>query len=178
LAGVVIAVLGIAVLVVAFIALRHPKQASTVAGSDTRTSTPSVSTSASHSPTPTKSRTSSAASHSPSPSHSTKSTTLRTVPLIVLNDTTTPNLARDAAQRFEGGGWNVTTYDENFHNTISSTAAYYDPSVNGAKKAAEALQKQYPTIKRVVPRFAPATGGDPLPSGPVVVVLTSDYSPS
>jgi hypothetical protein len=97
---------------------------------------------------------------------------------VILNDTTTPNLARDASTRFEGGGWNVTTYDENYSNLISSTVAYYDPDVAGAKTAAEALQKQYPTIKRVAPRFAPASGGDPLPAGPIVVVLTSDYSPT
>ena len=76
-----------------------------------------------------------------------------------------------------GGGWNVTTYDENYNNTIASTVVYYDPDVPGAHRAANALQKQYPTIKRVEPRFAPAVGGDPLPDGPVVVVLTADYSP-
>ena len=45
-----------------------------------------------------------------------------------------------------------------------------DPSVTGAQAAAEALQSQFPAIKRVKERF----GG--LPGGPIVVVLTSDYS--
>lgn len=167
-------------LIVAFFALRNPKHATSEAGSDTRAVTPSTSTSRSatkpsSSPSPTTSKTSKTSTHPP-PSHSTKSTAVASLPLIVVNDTPTANLARDAASRFQGGGWNVTTYDENYSNVISSTAAYYDPSVAGAKTAAEALQHQYPTIKRVVPRFAPAGGGDPLPAGPVVVVLTSDYS--
>lgn len=95
----------------------------------------------------------------------------------MLNDTTTPHLARDAAQRFQGGGWSVTSYDEHYQNVIASTVAYYDPATHGAKRAANALQRQFPEIKRVAPRFAPAPGGDPLPAGPVVVVLTSDYTP-
>ena len=166
-------------LIVAFFALRNPKHATTEAGSDTRAVTPSASATASSSAaTPSSASSSTKPSRHPSPAHTTKSTAVGSLPLIVLNDTQTAHLARDAATRFEGGGWNVTTYDETYHNVISSTVAYYDPSVAGAQKAAEALQKQYPTIKRVLPRFAPAAGGDPLPSGPVVVVLTSDYSPS
>lgn len=90
----------------------------------------------------------------------------------MLNDTTTPNLARDAARRFEGAGWNVTTYDENYSNDIISTVVYYDPSTAGSLQAARALQAEFPTIKRVAPRFPE------LPSGPLVVVLTADYSPS
>jgi hypothetical protein len=102
---------------------------------------------------------------------SSAATAIGSVPLIVLNDTNTANLAKNAVARFEGAGWNITTYDENYNNDIISTAAYYDPSVTGAKKAAAALQKQFPTIRRVVPRFPQ------LPNGPIVVILTSDYSP-
>jgi hypothetical protein len=89
----------------------------------------------------------------------------------VLNNTTTSGLAKGAAQRFEAGGWTVTSYS-NYSNNIASTCAYYDPSAPGAKAAAEALQQQYPTIKRVKPKF------DGLVAGPVVVILTSDYSPT
>jgi hypothetical protein len=122
--------------------------------------------STSHQPSPS----SSASSPKPS-SHSSSPGAVGSLPLVVLNNTTTPNLARDAAQRFEAAGWTVTSYDENYHNDILSTAAYYDPSVEGAKEAATALQKQFPTIKRVVPKF------EGLPDGPVVVVLTTDYQP-
>jgi hypothetical protein len=58
----------------------------------------------------------------------------------------------------------------NYQNDILSTCAYYDPGVPGAQQAAQALQQQYPTIKRVQPKFAE------LPAGPIVVVLTPDYS--
>jgi hypothetical protein len=171
LAGAIIAVLGVAVLVVAFFALRNPKHDSSAAGTDTRTVTPSASAPISPASSAAPSSTSARSTPRPTPSHTTKSTAVGSLPLVVLNDTSTPNLARDATSRFEGGGWNVTTYDENYSNDIISTAAYYDPAVAGAKRAADALQKQYPTIKRVVPKFAE------LPAGPIVVVLTSDYSP-
>lgn len=91
------------------------------------------------------------------------------MPLIVLNNTTITGLAKRAAHRFEAGGWTVTRYD-NYQNDILSTCAYYDPSDPQAEAAAQALQEQYPTIKRVKPRFPE------LPEGPVVVVLTPDYS--
>ena len=53
----------------------------------------------------------------------------------------------------------MTRYD-NYSNNIISTCAYYDPSVTGAKAAAEALKAQFPWIKR-------ARNGSPsLPSGP------------
>ena len=88
----------------------------------------------------------------------------------MLNDTTTPHLAHQAAKRFEAAGWTVTSVDEHYVNDIASTVAYYDPTIKGSKKAARALQRQFPTIKRVVERFPE------LPEGPVVVVLTTDYS--
>ena len=159
LAGALIAVLGVAVLVVAIIALRNPKQPSTRAGTDTRVVTSTVSA-------PT-------GSTSTSPSKgSSKRAAIGSQPLIVLNDTGTANLASNAAARFERGGWTVTNYDENYSNDIVSTCAYYDPAVKGSKAAAQALRRQYPTIKRIAARFPQ------LPSGPVVVVLTADYVPS
>jgi hypothetical protein len=96
---------------------------------------------------------------------------VKDVPLVVLNNTTISHLAQQAAQRFESGGWTVTTYG-NYQNDILSTCAYYDSTDPAAKAAAQALQAQYPTIKRVEPKFPQ------LPSGPVVVVLTPDYSPN
>jgi LytR cell envelope-related transcriptional attenuator len=94
------------------------------------------------------------------------------VPLIVLNNTTTRGIAKQAAQRFTTGGWTVTRYGNLPGNItdVISTCAYYDPSASDAKAAAEALARQYPQIRRVRERFAD------LPAGPVVVVLTPDYS--
>jgi hypothetical protein len=92
------------------------------------------------------------------------------LPLKVLNATRMPNLATQAADQFKGAGWTVTAVDENYSNNILSTAAYYDPSVANAQAVADALQHQFPTIKRVEPKFTP------LVDGPVVVILTADYS--
>lgn len=165
-----------AVLIVAILALRNPKEASTPAGSDTHL-TPSSARSGTSSKSAASKSSSTASSKSASTARrpgggSSAATAIGSKPLIVLNDTKTPNLARDATSRFEGGGWKVTTYDENYSNDIMSTCAYYDPAVKGSKTASLALQKQYPTIKRVVARFPQ------LPAGPIVVILTADYSSS
>jgi LytR cell envelope-related transcriptional attenuator len=89
--------------------------------------------------------------------------------VIVLDNTGRPAVARGATERFEQAGWTVTD-TSTFDGDILSTAAYYDPATNGAQAAAEALQVQFPVIQRVRPRFAG------LPRGPIVVVLTYDYS--
>jgi hypothetical protein len=153
--------LGVVVLVVALIAIRHPNRNSTTPGSGT--------------PTVQSSRSSSSSAHSSSPSgpattSSSPAALTGALPLKVLNDTPAPNLAGQAADEFQGAGWTVTAVDENYSNNILSTAAYYDPSVENAKAVADALQRQFPTIKRVVPKFTP------LVDGPVVVILTTDFS--
>ena len=90
------------------------------------------------------------------------------LPLIVLNNTSaTPGSV--AADRFRQAGWTVTDVST-FTGDILSTAAYYDPNVAGASSAATELQQEFPAIHRVKPKF------EGLPEGPVVVVLTSDYS--
>ncbi|MDP9116078.1 MAG: LytR C-terminal domain-containing protein, partial [Actinomycetota bacterium] len=88
--------------------------------------------------------------------------------LVVLNNTTTSGLAEQARSSFQAGGWTVTNIG-NLRNDIISTCAYYDPTAAGAQAGAAALQAQFPAIKRTAPKFAG------LPSGPIVVVLTSDY---
>ena len=201
--GAAIALLGVAVLVVAVLALRNPKQTGTAPGSDTggpsgasgastgpgassgptastgpgASSGPTASTGASRS-TGSTSGTGSVASPgsaggsgSAASAGSSGSAAAARRPLVVLNDTGTANLAHDAARRFRRGGWAVTRTVEGYHNDIRSTVAYYDPAATGARAAARALRAQFPTIKRVVPRFAG------LPAGPVVVVLTGDYTP-
>lgn len=161
-AGILIAVLGIAVLVVAIVALRHPKQTGTAAGSDTHVS--------SAAPTSSGKPSSGSSSSSRSPSGSSTNRVAGAKPLIVLNQTSTPDLARQAAGRFRSGGWHVTSIQEGYQNDVITTTAYYDPSIPGALRAANALRRQYATIHRVAERFAE------LPAGPVVVVLTTDYS--
>ena len=160
--------LGVAVLVVAVIALREPNGhvAAQVSSSSVgkKTTTPARPTSSAKKPSR-----SSGPRNGDTKSSGTASGAAKDVPLIVLNNTTVTGLAQRAAQRFESGGWTVSHY-ANYQNDIVSTCAYYDPADPKAKAAAEALQAQYPTIKRVKPKFPE------LPSGPVVVVLTPDYS--
>jgi hypothetical protein len=166
-------VLGAVVLVVAIFALREPK-GHVNASSSKRTVITTISSSPT-SPAQSKSKsegTTSASTRqtsSPPTSSSSPGVGVKSVPLVVLNNTTTQGLAHQAADRFEAGGWTVTRY-ANYTNDILSTCAYYDPAVSGAKAAATALRGQYPTIKRVQPKFSG------LPNGPVVVVLTPDYS--
>ena len=160
--GVALSVLGVVVAVVALVALRHPNgrqakavalRTSTVTATSTRTQTAKPST---HAPsTPRTSASTSAAAHP--------------IPLVVLNNTSTTGLALTAKHRFEAAGWTVTATD-NISNDILSTCAYYDPNDPADQQAALDLQRRFPAIKRVKEKFPE------LPAGPIVVVLTTDYS--
>ncbi|TAM93503.1 MAG: LytR family transcriptional regulator [Jatrophihabitans sp.] len=166
-AGSALAVLGVVILVIAILAVRQHRDSGAVAGTlktPTRTASPS----------PTGSHTGShTGSPSPGPSSSPSSAAVAKLPLVVLNNTTTTGLAQTAAQRFEAGGWTVTKY-ANYQNDIISTCAYYDPGVPGAQAAAQVLQQQFPTIKRVQPQFSQLSSWN----SPIVVILTADYSAS
>lgn len=165
---------------IAVVALQHPN--GRVAAADTATHTVVHTHTVTSTPSPHRSPSTGASSGAPGgatghtrssassgASSTASSTAAERLPLIVLNNTTISGLAESAAHRFEEGGWTVTRYG-NLTNNILSTCAYYDPSVSGAQTAARALQKEFPTIKRVKPKFAE------LPAGPIVVVLTPDYS--
>ena len=162
--GVLLAVLGIVVAVVAVVALRHPngRQAKAVS---LRTSTVTATTTHTTTASPTKPRT----QPSSTPSATSPSTDSHAVPLIVLNNTTIQGLADTARQRFEAAGWTVTSVST-MSDDILSTCAYYDPSDPANQTAALQLQQEFPAIKRVKEKFPG------LPPGPIVVVLTTDYS--
>jgi hypothetical protein len=164
-AGAALAALGVAVLVVAIIALRDPNSGHTVhPGSHI------VSPAVTRTVTSTQQATSSPKSQS-----SSTSPPAQKLSLVVLNDTATTGLAKQAAGRFTDGGWPVASYANYTNpNGILSTCAYYDPSVSGAQASAEALRAQYPTIKRVVAQFASLAQYH----SPIVVILTPDYSPN
>jgi LytR cell envelope-related transcriptional attenuator len=164
LAGVLVVLVGLFVAAVAVVALGQPNghHNTALSARSGRTAAPKRSASP-HRPSPAR------RSSVPTTPGTGSGAPAQAVPLIVLNNTTTSGLAKQAAQRFQSGGWTVTRYD-NYQNDIISTCAYYDPAVQGALAAAQALQQQYPTIKRVAPKFLG------LPTGPVVVVLTPDYS--
>jgi hypothetical protein len=170
-AGGALALLGVAVLVIAIVALREPNGHVNSAASSQATAAAQNSTQSQPGPTPSAANTRASSPASTSIS-APSSDPAKSVPLVVYNDTTIQGLAHDAAQRFESGGWTVSSY-ANIPSGITdviSTCAYYDPADPSAKSAAEALQQQYPTIRRTKPKFAG------LGNGPVVVVLTPDYS--
>jgi LytR cell envelope-related transcriptional attenuator len=163
------------VLVVAVLALQNRQNRGTVAGTDTRiiTVTPSVGSSTGASSGSSAASGSAAGTGTGSASGPTTSLEpqVGAFPLTVLNNdyANRPELAAQAAEQFHAAGWTVSSTDEHYVNDIVSSVAYYDPAVKGTRRAALALQKQFPAIKRVAPRFAE------LPAGPVVVALTSDY---
>jgi hypothetical protein len=167
LAGVALAVLGVGVLIIAVFALRSPNGHGNVAARGTTTTTKPATKTTPKSTTPKS--TAPATTPRATPTPTTSQSAAGKLPLVVLNNTQVAGLADQARARFESGGWTVTSTG-NLVNNIASTCAYYDPAVAGAEAAAQALQTQFPTIKRVAPKFAQ------LPAGPVVVVLTSDYS--
>jgi hypothetical protein len=148
------------VLIVAIDALRHPGSRAATAGTISTHASSSPATTSAPSPSP---------SSSPTPTRRTTAPGAAKLPLVVLNNTTTAGLAQQAQSTFRAGGWTVTSVG-NLTNEIISTCAYYDPGVSGAQAAASALRAQFPAIKRIAPKFAG------LPSGPIVVVLTSDYT--
>lgn len=161
--GVLLALLGIAVAVVAVVALRHPKGRQATAVS-LRTVTVAPSAGRTHTGLATP-------AHPTTPSPSATPSSTHPIPLVVLNSTTIPGLQDQARQQFEQGGWTVTSTNT-IVNDILSTCAYYDPSDPANEQAALQLQRQFPNvIKRVKEKFPE------LPAGPIVVVLTTDYSP-
>lgn len=175
LGGILIAVLGIVVLVVAFLALRSPRHPGSAAGTDTRVSIPAEAGSVPGRAAPSVSSSVSSSSSPAGPAHSSPPAVADT-PVVVVNQSGTADLAHQAAATLRRGGWHVSAVQETFNNDVMTTTAYYDPSVPGAEQAAEALHRQFPGIHRVAERFTPVPGGDSLPPGPVVVVLTDDYT--
>ena len=166
--GVLLVVVGVAVAVLAVTALNHPNGRVAGRASQNVTASPSVTGSGRVS-----SRPASGSATAATPTRSQLSSTSSPagsgrLPLVVLNNTSQVSAAT-AANRFRQGGWTVTV-TSTFDGSILSTAVYYDPDVAGAQAAAERLQQQFPAIKRVKAKFAG------LPAGPIVVVLTSDYS--
>ena len=169
LAGIALAALGLVVLVVALFALREPN-GHVGSAAPASTSGAAQDTTPSQSPSTRPSSPATASASSPEGSATSPGPdSLKSVPIVVLNNTTIQGLAQQAAESFKAGGWTVSSVG-NLQNEILSTCAYFEKGNAQAKAAAKALRKQFPTIKRTEPKFPE------LPAGPVVVVLTPDYS--
>jgi LytR cell envelope-related transcriptional attenuator len=157
-----LALLGVAVAVVALIALQRPAGRQASRATATVTAPPIASSRAS--------ATRSSSSRPPATSHSpTPPATARALSVIVLNNSAPAGAETIAKQQIERAGWPVTSTGT-LDNQILSTCVYYDPANPASLAAAQQLQQKYPAIKRVAPKFAG------LPAGPLVVVLTSDFT--
>ena len=174
LVGAACALAGVALLVIGLITLRggpgQPPGAvgptasspATPSGGPTpnRTPTPRPTTTSSTGPPVVPSRTASRPAPAPR------------APLIVLNNSTQPGLADQAKARFEAAGWPVVLVG-NFAGRIPTTTVYYTPGDAAQQLAANTLATRFPSIHRVLPRYA---GLPPTPAG-LVVVLTRDWNP-
>lgn len=85
--------------------------------------------------------------------------------LTVLNNSTRNKLADRAAGEFRAAGWPIKQTG-NFTGRVSETTVYY---AQGQLASAQLLQRAFPGITRVRPRF------DGLPGSGLTVVLTRSY---
>lgn len=107
---------------------------------------------------------------SPPPVAASPSPPARVVaPLFVANDTREQGKARRAAAKFRAGGWPISGTGNYRGRRLSETTVYYSPGNVREQAAAQSLRRQYPSVKKVAPRFAG------LPGKGLVVVLTAAF---
>ena len=121
-------------------------------------STPSTTPSPSVSPTPHRT----VPVDEPSATASPRATKL---PVTVLNNSRRTGLAADAAGQLSRGGWPIRDVG-NFTGRIAESTAYFAPGQEGV---AHALARQFPAIRRVLPRFSG------LPGSGLTLVVTRDW---
>ena len=176
LVGGVLALVGIALLVIGVLALRGGDDSPPVAA-PTTTATPED-TATTPSGTPSTAATTVASTTtvvpppppSPRPSPSGSPEVAR-APLTVLNNSTIAGLADQAAAAAERRGWDVAQVG-NFAGRLPMTTAYYTPGNAAEERAARQLAAEFPQVGQVLPRYA---GLPPTPAG-VVLVVTRDWS--
>ena len=161
--GIILIIIGLGVAAVALIALQRPQGRQAIRETGPVTSSGSESEAPSVRPSSARPQTTPARGTPPAPALASA------IPLIILNNTAPAGAENTAQQEFQKAGWTVS-YVGTLDNQILSTCVYYDPAIPNALAAAKRLQQQFPGIRRVMPRFAE------LPSGPLVVVLTSDFA--
>ena len=172
--GAACALAGVALLVIGLITLRGgPGQPPGAVGPTASSpATPSGGPTPSGTPTPRPTTTSSTGTPAvPSRTVSPPAPAPR-APLTVLNNSARPGLAQQAEARFEAAGWPVVLIG-NFAGRIPTTTVYYTPGDAAQQLAANTLATRFPSIHRVLPRYA---GLPPTPPG-LVVVLTRDWTP-
>lgn len=105
----------------------------------------------------------------PGPGPTTSTATPR-APLTVLNNSTIRGLADRAATEAEQRGWQIAQVG-NFAGRLPATTVYYNPGDAAQEAAARQLAEEFPHVEQVLPRYA---GLPPTPPG-IVLVLTRDW---
>jgi hypothetical protein len=100
-----------------------------------------------------------------SPAVTPSAVTAPKLALTVLNNSNVTGLAKRAAAKYSAAGWPIKLTGS-FRGRIPVTTAYYAP---GQQASALLLQKEFPAIERVRPRFPE------LPGSGLTVVLTRTY---
>ena len=171
--GGLLALAGIALLVVGLLALNGsdeappgaaPAPTSTASQAPTETGSPSVS--------PSPSATTSAAATLPTITTAPPNPSpVARAPLTVLNNSTIAGLADRAAAAAERRGWRVAQVG-NFAGRLPATTVYYTQGNAAEERAARQLAAEFPQIGQVLSRYA---GLPPTPAG-IVLVVTRDWS--
>ena len=91
--------------------------------------------------------------------------TVDKIPVTVLNNSTITGLAAAAADQLRGAHWPIRLVG-NFRGRLPISTAYYDP---GQKTPALLLAKEFPAVRRVLPRF------DGLPGHGLTLVVTREW---
>jgi hypothetical protein len=178
LVGVLVALAGVALLIVGVVALGGGGSGSS--GAAPAPATPSVSTAPSTAPSATRSTPPTRTSAAPRPSAtpprtvappaSPPATSAARAPLTVLNNSTIRGLADRAAAQVQDRGWQVAQVG-NFAGRLAVTTAYYTPGDAAGQAAALELAREFPQVDQVLPRYA---GLPPTPAG-IVLVVTKDW---
>ena len=171
--GGLLALAGIALLVVGVLALRGGDDAppgaapapTTTASQPAETTGPSTATASTPPPTPPPTTVPTTVVPPPS------SPALARVPLTVLNNSTIAGLADRAAAAAERRGWRVAQVG-NFAGRLPVTTAYYTAGNAAEERAARQLAAEFPQVGQVLPRYP---GLPPTPAG-IVLVVTRDWS--
>jgi hypothetical protein len=94
----------------------------------------------------------------------------QSVPLRVYNNGTIQGLAQQAADQFTAAGWHVTTVGPYSQGIIATTTVYFRPGTD-EEAAANVLGQAF--HMRVMPRFDGIESASP----GVIVIITNDYNP-
>lgn len=189
LVGALLAVAGVALLVIGLITLRGrspedgnrppgaaPGSSTSAAPSAPSTRPPGASSTApattgpaTTAPTTTATPTTTAPAPSGRPSGPAGSTAPR-VPVTVLNNSKVTGLGERVADQARGKGWPVSLVG-NFAGRIPVTTIYFTPGDAAGQRAAQQFAAEFPAVRRVFPRYE---GLPPTPAG-IVLVVTRDW---